>query len=143
MSDEKIKPPYTTSKCLSPKLVWYNSGIKLKFKGSCFKQDKATFTPKNVVNLLVVFELDTWSQDLSTDFTLNNYLFGSVKLTKNVDPDKYKYSGYGTGFDSRSLFSLPNFDWGKNVIIFGVVLLYMFITKKKIFWFLVKVLHMD
>ena len=143
MSDEKIKPPYTTSKCLSPKLVWYNSGIKLKFKGSCLKQDKATFTPKNVVNLLVVFELDTWSQDLSTDFTLNNYLFGSVKLTKNVDPDKYKYSGYGTGFDSRSLFSLPNFDWGKNVIIFGVVLLYMFITKKKIFWFLVKVLHMD
>ena len=110
MSDEKIKPPYTTSKCLSPKLVWYNSGIKLKFKGSCLKQDKATFTPKNVVNLLVVFELDTWSQDLSTDFTLNNYLFGSVKLTKNVDPDKYKYSGYGTGFDSRSLFSLPNFD---------------------------------
>ena len=143
MSDEKIKPPYTTSKCLFPKLVWYNSGIKLKFKGSCLKQDKATFTPKNVVNLFVVFELDTWSQDLSTDFTLNNYLFGSVKLTKNVDPDKYKYSGYGTGFDSRSLFSLPNFDWGKNVIIFGVVLLYMFITKKKIFWFLVKVLHMD
>ena len=24
------------------------------------------------------------------------------------------------GFDSRSLFSLPNFDWGENLIIFGV-----------------------
>ena len=59
LSDEKIKPPYTTSKCLSPKLVWYNSGVKLKFKGSCLKKDKATFTPKNVVNLFVVFELDT------------------------------------------------------------------------------------
>ena len=30
------------------------------------------------------------------------------------------YGGYGIGFDSGSLFSIPNFDWGKNVIIFGV-----------------------
>ena len=29
------------------------------------------------------------------------------------------YSGYGIGFASRPLFSLPNFDCGKNVIIFG------------------------
>ena len=32
-------------------------------------------------------------------------LFGSVKLTKNADRDKYKYSGYGIGFDSRSEIS--------------------------------------
>ena len=25
-------------------------------------------------------------------FSLNNCLFGSVRLTKNADPDKYKYS---------------------------------------------------
>ena len=42
-------------------------------------------------------------------------LFGAVKLAKNVDPDKYSYSGYGIGFDSSSFFSIPNFDWGKNV----------------------------
>ena len=30
----------------------------------------------------------------NTDFTLNNCLFGSVKLTKNADPDKYNYSSY-------------------------------------------------
>ena len=41
-----------------------------------------------------------------------------VKLTKNADPNKYSYSGYGIGFVSRSLFSLPNSDWIKNVIIF-------------------------
>ena len=28
-----------------------------------------------------------------TDFNLNNCLFVPVKLTKNADPDKYKYSG--------------------------------------------------
>ena len=61
-----------------------------------------------------------WSQDLNADFTLKDHLFGAVKLTKNPDPDKYSYSGYGIGFDSRSLFSVPNFDCGKNVVIFGV-----------------------
>ena len=35
-------------------------------------------------------------------FTLNNCLFKSVKLTKNPDPAKYKYSSYDIGFDSRS-----------------------------------------
>ena len=59
---EKIMPPYTTSKSFSPKLVWYNSRIKLKFKGSCLKQDKVTFTPKKLVNLFIAYELDhTWS----------------------------------------------------------------------------------
>ena len=68
----------------------------------------------------MVYELDAWSKDLNIDFTLKDCLFGSVKLTKNFDPDKYKYSGYGIGFDSRSVFSLQNFDWSENVIIFGV-----------------------
>ena len=30
-------------------------------------------------------------RNLNTDFTLGNCLFGSVKLTKNADPDKYTY----------------------------------------------------
>ena len=34
------------------------------------------------------------------NFTLNGCLFGSVKLPKNAYPDKYKYSGFGIGFDS-------------------------------------------
>ena len=51
---------------------------------------------------------------------MKDCLFGSVKLTKNADPDKYKYSGYGIGFDSRSEFSLSDGSIGKNVIIIGV-----------------------
>ena len=46
-------------------------------------------------------------------------LFGSEKLTKNVYPDKYKYSGYSIGFDSRSPFSFTVASIEKNVIIFG------------------------
>ena len=55
----------------------------------------------------------------NTDFTLNNCLFGSVKLTKETDLDKYKYTGYETGFDSRG-YSLSDGSVGKNAIIFRV-----------------------
>ena len=46
-------------------------------------------------------------------------LFGAVKLTKIIDIDKYKYSGYGIGFDSRGSFTHPSGEDGKNFIIFG------------------------
>ena len=39
-------------------------------------------------------------------------------LSNNANPDKYYYSGYGTGFGSRSLFSYPCFNGGKTVVIF-------------------------
>ena len=35
-------------------------------------------------------------------FYIVDCLLGSVKLTKNAYLDKYKYSDYGIGFDSRS-----------------------------------------
>ena len=46
-------------------------------------------------------------------------MFGAVKLTKNADPDKYKYSGYGIGYDLQSEFLLPDGSMGKNVAIVG------------------------
>ena len=42
-----------------------------------------------------------------------------MKLTKNADLDKYKYSDYDIGFDFRSEFLFTDGTWGKNVIIFG------------------------
>ena len=47
-------------------------------------------------------------------------LIWNVKINKNGDPNKYSYLGYEIGFDSRSLFSISNFDWGKNATVFGV-----------------------
>ena len=68
----------------------------------------------------IVYELDTWSPDLISDFTLQDCFFEGVKLSKNADPDKFLYSVYGIGFDSPSAFSLPDGSVIKNVIIFGV-----------------------
>ena len=40
-------------------------------------------------------------------------------MIKHVDIDRYKYSGYGIGFD-RNRFSSVGNGVGRNVIIFGV-----------------------
>ena len=41
--------------------------------------------PKKVINLYISCTLNLQLRNLNTDFTLGNYLFGSVKLTKNAD----------------------------------------------------------
>ena len=75
--------------------------------------------PKKVINLYISDTLSLQLRNLNTDFTLGNYSFGSVKLSKNADLVKYKHSSYSIGFDSCSEFSLPEGTMGKNVIIFG------------------------
>ena len=57
---------------------------------------------------------------MSSYSALESCLFGAVSLTKNADIDKYKYSGYGIGFDRHGFFSHPSGGTGRNVIIFGV-----------------------
>ena len=36
-----------------------------------------------------------------------------------MDIDKYRYSGYGIGFDRRGSFSFLGGGFGQNVIVFG------------------------
>ena len=57
------------------------------------------------MNIYIVYELATSSLH-DNDPTIKNCLFGAVTLTKNADIEKYKYSGYGIGFDRRSNFHL-------------------------------------
>ena len=98
------------------------------------KQDKVTFNHGKVVNIYIVYEISK-SINISDYPTLENWLFGAVSLTKNADIDKYKYSGYGIGFDRKGSFSFPGTGLGRNVIIFGVDMSSStkFDNKKKIF----------
>ena len=41
-------------------------------------------------------------------------------MTKNTDIDKYKYSGYGIGFDRHGKFSFSGTGLCRNITIFGV-----------------------
>ena len=66
-----------------------------------------------------MYELGASSCSIS-DLTLKNCLFGAVTLTKNVDIERYGYSGSGIEFDRRSSFTFPGGGFGQNVLIFGV-----------------------
>ena len=48
-----------------------------------------------------------WDRGYDDYPVLENSLFSAVKLIKNTDIDKYKYSGYGIGFDKRGTLSVP------------------------------------
>ena len=92
--------------------------IRIKFNGSFLNRFPPSVPHRNVVNIYIVYEITSNYKDMNYP-TLENCLFGSVKLTKNADIYKYGYFGYGIGFDRQSSFSNGN-ETGKNVIIFGV-----------------------
>ena len=64
--------------------------------------------PKKVINLHIYYILNPWLRNFNTDVTLEYFLFGSVKVTENTDPDKYKDSGYGIEFYSFPDFSITD-----------------------------------
>ena len=116
MSDAVIEPPATDDNNFAPPFGYNGTKIR-KFNGSCLKQDKVTYDHRPVVNIYIVYVLNLTLN--SFDPTLEKCLFGAVKLTKNTDIDKYRYSGYGFGFDSKGTSMFPNDKFACNVIIFG------------------------
>ena len=118
MPDEKINSIKTPNHGITPNLSYYGTKTRVEFNGSCLKQDSVTFNHGKVVNIYIVYEISK-SINISDYPTLENCLFGAVSLTKNADIDKYKYSGYGIGFDRHGSFSSPGIGLGRSVIIFG------------------------
>ena len=115
LSHEVIKPPDNS---LAPKLGYHNKKTYLEFNGVCLKQDKITYKYRKIVKIYIVYDLkSTFKYD--ENCTLEVCLFGAVKLTKNVDVDKYKYCGYAIGFDGKGGFSRPTGSFGINATIFG------------------------
>ena len=117
LSDKIIIPPDTS---LDPTAGFEINGKRyLTFKGSFLKNDEFKDKLDKITNIYIVCDLET-NLNYNPDFTLENCLFGAVKITKTTDVDKYKYSGYGIGFDGRGAFTHPNGSFGNNAIIFGV-----------------------
>ena len=77
------------------------------------KQDKITYTHGKIVNIYIVYEINKKDNTITSGLTLENCLFGAVTLTKNVNIDRYGYSGYGIGFDRKGRFSTQVVDMGK------------------------------
>ena len=103
MFDKIIKPPNTN---LASTSGFKNDGkIYFKFRGGCLKEDKTKSEFDKIINIYIVYDLES-NLNYNPDFTVENCLFGGVRVTKNTDVDKYKYSGYDTGFDGKGVFTI-------------------------------------
>ena len=113
MSDERLDFITACNNKITPEL-------RVEFNGSCLKQDKVTHNPGKILNMYIVYEISK-NYNISSYGkleALENCLFGAVSLTKNADIDRYKYSGYGIGFDRHGECSFGN-GLGKSCVIFG------------------------
>ena len=91
---------------MNPILDFYDNGkLRVNFIGNYLKQSNKIRYDKTV-NIYIFYEIKASSSN-DNDPTLKHCLFGTVTLTKNADIDKYRYSGYGIGFDRRSSYSFP------------------------------------
>ena len=119
LSNERINSIKTPNHSITLNLDYYGTKTRVKFNGSCFKQDSVTFNHGKVVNIYNCYEISK-SINISKYPTLENCLFAAISLTENAVINKYKYSGYGIGFDRHWSFSTPGIGLEQNAIIFGV-----------------------
>ena len=119
MSEESIKNITKSDSNFAPTFVDHHLLPYIYFNDHCLINNICI--SKRVINLYISYTLSPWLRNLYTDFTLKNCLFGSVKLPKNADLDKHKYSGYSIGFDSCSEFLFTDGGIGKNVIILQLI----------------------
>ena len=108
MSNESFEVVSKTDNTLTPSVNYYGEKVRLRFVGSVLQQKAVTNSHEKVVNFYVVYEI------------INFHGLGSYPTVANADIDKYRYFGYGIGFDGHGSFSHPNGGAGRNVIIFGV-----------------------
>ena len=117
MSEESIENMTKSDINLAPTFVDDHLLPSMNFNGQCLIKNDI-FVHKKVLNLYICYTIGAQLRNLNTDFTLGNCLFGSVKLTKNADLGKYKYTSYGIRFDFHWEFLFTDGSYGENVIIF-------------------------
>ena len=90
LNDIKTESIKTNNYTLSPGMDIYDtSKIRIKFNGSFLNRFPPAILHGDIVNIYIVCEVT--SDDSSVNYpTLENCLFGSVKLTKNADIHKYR-----------------------------------------------------
>ena len=87
MSEESMENITTSDNTFDPTLIDTCPLPVATFTENCLITNNI-YNFRKLINLYLSYTLDSWSSDLNKDFTLNNFLFGSVKSTKNAEPDK-------------------------------------------------------
>ena len=89
LNDIKLESIKTNNYLLNPCTDLYGmSKFRTKFDGSFLSRFPPTIPHGNIVNTYIVYEITSDYKNINYP-TLGNFLFGSVKLTKNADIDKY------------------------------------------------------
>ena len=83
-SNEKNSSVSNSNSTVS-KIVYDNARIKVKFNGNLLKQNKVTYNHGSIVSIYIVYRLTPKINLGGIGPTLQNCLFGAVKLTKNTD----------------------------------------------------------
>ena len=86
LSDKSIKPPSTSNKMRNPSLNDVGTKARIECKEDWLKLDKISFDYGKVVSIYIVYEINK-NVNISSYPTLENCLFGAVKLTKHIDFD--------------------------------------------------------
>ena len=83
-----------------------NGRVILKFNIPVLVQSIFSSLYSNfIINLYIVCELINGPRNPTNNFTLKNGLFGTVKLTRNADKNKFSYNGQGIAFDGKGYWS--------------------------------------
>ena len=65
----------------NPSLNYLDTKAKVEFKVDCLKQEKISVDDGKVVSIYIVYEINK-NVNMNSYISLENYLFGAVKLTK-------------------------------------------------------------
>ena len=122
MSEENIEKVTKSDSLFSPTFVDHHVLPDINSNGRHLIKNNISIA-KEAINIFISQLVNQWTRDLNTDCTIGSCLLVSVKLTKtkNVNLDKYKYSGYSIGFDSRSKFSFKYINLGKTRLFLEMI----------------------
>ena len=118
ISSEIIKKIDTNLKLTMSNLA--NGRVILKFDNSVLVQKNVSPRYSNfVLNLCIVYELNTSPRNPTNNVILKNCLFGGGKLTRNAGKCKFTSNGWRIGFDGNGNWSFDN-GTAINVVSFSV-----------------------
>ena len=91
MTEESIENITKSDSNFPPTFFDHNLLSHISFSGHCLVKSSISI-PKKVISLYISYTLGPQLRNSNTVFTLGNSLFGSVKLTRDANLNKYKYT---------------------------------------------------
>ena len=101
----------------------YRIGIKFDKDPLAVKQNNHI---SKIVNVYVVYDLDSWLRNPTNNFKFKICLFGANNIVRNSDKEKYVYSSYEITINSAVSKSFDN-SFARNVMILQLIIIHYLI----------------